>query len=302
MLKKMNLIGAAIDACGNKSGAAATPDILESELEKIGLTFENIFRYNDNGHELEKLTTFFTQIATHTKNAVQNNELPIVIGGDHSCAIGTWSGITHALHKINQDVGIIWIDAHMDAHTPQTSLSGNIHGMPVATLLGHGYKEFLNILGSTPKIKPENIVLIGIRSFEDDEAIFLNKHGVQIYYNYDVTKFGLNNIFVKSWDELSNRVNNIGLSIDLDGFDPKFTPGVSTLEPDGIDFNKFLLALEKIDLNKIIGIEITEGNAKIDPNGITMKCIIDILAKIQNPEIKKLDVQKSVLRVESRDN
>ncbi|MFN8770686.1 MAG: arginase [Neisseriaceae bacterium] len=281
MYRKISLIGAAIDACANKRGAATTPDHIKNNIQQLGLSFENIFDYHDDGHNLKKLENFFTQIANKTKMVLQENEFPIVIGGDHSCAIGTWSGITDHLKDINQNLGIIWIDAHMDAHTPESSITKNIHGMPVATLLGYGHKEFVNILNSSPKIRPENIVLLGVRSFEEAEVYLLQKLGVQVYYSHEINKEGFQNIFANVWNKLSKKVDKVGFSIDLDGFDPKFAPGVSTSEPDGINFDEFVSSLSQIDFDKIIGMEIAEGNPIFDPAGITMKCITDIIATVQ---------------------
>lgn len=280
MYRKISLIGAAIDACGNKRGAAGTPDTIKPKLANFGLNFEEVYYYNDDGHNIDMLSKYFTKIANSTKDALLQNRLPIVIGGDHSCAIGTWSGVADVLQQRNEELGLIWIDAHMDAHTPETSQSGNIHGMPVATIMGYGHKQFLNILTNNPKIKPDNIVLIGIRSFELEEAKLLSNLGVKIYYNHDISQHGLKDIFVNEWSRLNNQVDRIGFSIDLDGFDPKYAPGVSTPVADGIDFIEFLSCLDDIDINKIIAVEITEGNSKIDSN-ITMECIIDIIAKVK---------------------
>ena len=120
-----------------------------------------------------------------------------------------------------------------------------------------------------------------LRSFEESEAELLRSLGVRIYYNFDVEKEGLSNLFIKTWKELNNQVDKIGLSIDLDGFDPQFTPGVSTKEPDGIDFYEFLVCLDNIDINQLAGVEITEGNARLDDTGATMQCVVDIIAKLK---------------------
>ena len=165
MHRKISLIGAAIDACGNKRGAADTPNNIIPALKKLGLDFSEVYKYLGDGHDINQLSSFFTQIARSTKAIIKQNNLPIVVGGDHSCAIGTWSGVVSELVTHQENLGIIWVDAHMDAHTPDTTLTGNIHGMPVATLLGYGHAGFLNILNNKPKIDPKNLVLIGIKIF-----------------------------------------------------------------------------------------------------------------------------------------
>jgi arginase len=274
------LIGAAIDACAGSRGSADTPDRLVIALKDIGLAFSEVFRYTGSRHELAKLGPYFTQLAISTKAALQNSQFPIVVGGDHSCAIGSWSGIAHALAQKGERLGLIWLDAHMDAHTPATTITGNIHGMPVASLLGYGYTELTSILQDNPKLNPKDIILIGIRSFEDEEAKLLAQLGVKVYYNYEIKQQGFKQIFHQAWAKLAQSVDKIGLSIDLDGFDPEFTPGVGTPEPDGINFNHCLKELAQLNLTKLVGVEITEGNDHFDPSGKTMQCIVDIINTI----------------------
>lgn len=281
-VNKIKLIGAAIDACASTRGSADTPDVLNAniELKAMGLGFDEIYRYTDGGRDIAKLEEYFTTLANSTKSALSNGDFPIIVGGDHSCAIGSWSGIAHALHSQQKTLGLIWIDAHMDAHTPDTSKSGNIHGMPVASLLGLGYKELITILDRNPKLKPENIILIGIRSFEAEEEKLLQRLGVQIYYNFDVNKYGLQQVFHEAWTKLVNSVDKVGLSIDLDGFDPVYAPGVGTLEPDGVDFIHSIEEISKLTLDKLVAVEITEGNNHFDPSGKTMQCIVDIIKTV----------------------
>ena len=280
MNRKIKLIGAAIDACAGTRGSANTPDILSrnSLLKPLGLEFDKIVYYSGTRHDILKLTHFFTELALLTQDAVLNNQLPVIIGGDHSCAIGSWSGIARGLK--DQSYGLIWLDAHLDAHTPEDSESGNIHGMPVATLMGEGYVEFLNILDNNPKLDPKNIVFIGIRSYESVEKERLERLGVKIYYTKEVGERGFVEVFEEVWSELTSRVDKIGLSIDLDGFDPEFAPGVGTPVNDGINFTDCIKALSKIDKAKLIGVEITECNDHFDPSAQTIGCVVELLKVI----------------------
>ena len=280
MKRKTKLIGAAIDACAGTRGSADTPDILSKNglLKPLDLEFDKIVYYTGTRHDIPKLTSFFTELALLTQDAVLNNQLPIIIGGDHSCAIGSWSGIATALK--DQSYGLIWLDAHLDAHTPEDSESGNIHGMPVATLMGEGYEEFLSILDNNPKLDPKNIVFIGIRSYEAAERKRLERLGVKIYYTEEVGERGFGEVFLEAWNELTSRVDKMGLSIDLDGFDPEFAPGVGTPANDGINFDDCIEVLSKIDKSKLIGVEITECNDHFDPSGKTIGCIAELLKVI----------------------
>lgn len=279
---KLKLIGAAIDQCAGIQGAIDAPEKLGTLLTDIKVN--QILRYSGERNNIPSLESYFTSLACEVHSALThgNDEFPMVIGGDHSCAIGTWSGVSDFLSQQNQTLGLIWIDAHMDSHTPQTSMSGNIHGMPLATLLGYGYAEFVNILNSNPKLKPENVILIGIRSYEDAEEALLQKLGVKVYYNHDVSKLGFANVFNDAWQNLAARVDKIGLSIDVDGFDPHFTPGVGTTVPDGVDFNQFMLEYKKIDTSRLVAVEITEANPHLDEENKTFNCVVDIVRATQN--------------------
>lgn len=281
-MQSIKLIGAAIDACASTKGAADTPDRLNKGLLKqLGLQFDEIYHYTGERTDIPRLQAFFTNLAISTEKSINNGEFPIVVGGDHSCAIGTWSGITAALAHKHQSMGLIWIDAHMDAHTPESSITGNIHGMPVATLLGEGYPEFVNILNKHQKVRPEHMVLIGIRSYEKSEKERLERLGVKIYYTEEVNQRGIGEVFQEAWSKLASEVDKIGLSIDLDGFDPVFAPGVGTAEPNGVHFTDFMASFRHvIDVELLSGLEITEGNDHFDPSGKTMQCIVDIVHEV----------------------
>lgn len=280
MNSKIKMVGAAIDACASTVGCADTPDLLKDNLSTLGMAFEHIYKYSGATNDINGLTNYFTGMATHCKQIVNQTNMPIIIGGDHSCAIGSWSGVSAAVSESGNQLGLIWIDAHMDAHTPETSPSGNIHGMPIATLMGYGFPQFLSILHNNPKIDPKHIVIIGVRSFEGGEAALLKQLGVKVYYNYDVEDDGIAKVLQDSWDYLTSKVDRVGLSIDLDGFDPKDVPGVGTLEDNGIDFAKFLNSLSVFNWSKVAAVEITEGNCHIDNSGKTMNCIMDIIKQV----------------------
>lgn len=283
-MRKIKLIGAAIDACASTRGSKDTPDILNQSFlnQSDLLQINEIFRYIDSEPDLKKLETYFTILANNIKLSLSYDDFPIVIGGDHSCSIGSWSGAADFFSNISEDIGLIWIDAYMNAHTPETTPSGNIHGMPVATLLGYGYNELKTILNTNPKIKPENIILIGIRSYEMNELNLLQKLGVKVYYSHDVISFGFDAVFKKAWSILSTNVNKIGMSINLGGFDPEFTPGVGIPEANGINFNDFIYELKSLNSEKLIALEIVEGNNHLDPSGKTMQCIVDIINIIKD--------------------
>lgn len=210
-------------------------------------------------------------LAKNTQRSVLNHHFFITLGGDHTEAIGCWSGAATVVNHL----GLIWFDAHMDSHTPQTSETQNIHGMPLAILLGHGEKILTRILSDKPKLKPENVVLIGVRSFESSEAALLKKLGVIVFYMDDIKKFGMKKIIRDAIEIVTRNTNYFGISIDLDGFDPIDAPGVGAPAPDGVRVDDFLMEFKTISQHpKLIGADIAEFNPVLDKENKTEKLAV----------------------------
>jgi len=221
-------------------------------------------------------------LASHARDCVQKKQPFITIGGDHSCAIGTWSGAAAALQDQEGPIGLIWIDAHMDAHTPLTSGTGNIHGMPVACLLGHGNKLLTQIKNTSPKIDPKHLCLIGIRSFEEGEAELLNSMGVTIFYSADVKRLGAETVLHEALQIVTQGTKGYGLSIDLDGFTPEDAPAVGTPAKGGVnaqDTINFIKENIRGD-SRLIGAEIAEFNPSLDKDDKTLKLIVALMESI----------------------
>jgi len=205
------------------------------------------------------------------KEALHNSYFPIVIGGDHSLAVGTWAAVHHA--NKGEDFSLLWFDAHMDANTEHTSVSMAPHGMPVAALLGHGYNEWTKTHANDPSVlKAENLHQFGIRSYDKGEEDFLNKYSVHIDYAEDCATHGLEKCI---HDRMKNlKTNRYGVSIDIDAFDPSFAPGTGTTEPNGLNPNDMLSFLSEIGTNdRCIALEIMEFNPEKDINNQTLNWI-----------------------------
>lgn len=197
-----------------------------------------------------------------------------VIGGDHSCAIATWSAVVHA-NRSHGDIGLIWIDAHMDSHTQETSISHNIHGMPVAHLLGQGMSSLCNILDTYPKIKPEHLCLIGIRHYEPDEAALLSRLGVRVFFMDEVRERGIQAVLQDACQRVSQTTCGFGISIDMDAIDPLDAPGVGCPEPDGIHGAALVSALQSIHYERpFLGLELAEFNPMADQHGKTAALLV----------------------------
>lgn len=221
-----------------------------------------------------------TQLAEKIAPTVQQKLPFAVFGGDHTCAIGTWSGVAFA--RRNQGpLGLIWIDAHMDSHTPQSSISGNIHGMPVASLLGYGDPSLTGILDNLPKIKPENLCLIGVRSFEDAEAELLKRLNVRVFFMSEVKQRGLDAVLQEAIEIVSQRTSGFGVSIDIDSIDPSDAPATGAVEPDGLRAKELCNALRMLANNPdLLGFEIVEFDPSHDIENKTEKLIPELVKAI----------------------
>lgn len=231
--------------------------------------------YPEKLKEVEKVSK---DLMHAVKKSIRDKFFPIIIGGDESIGIGTWSGVI-LQHKAQQQFGLIWFDAHMDAHTPETSPSMAIHGMPLAILLGAGEKSLVNLGGVSPKLSPKHVVLIGVRSYEKGEAAFLKKHKVKIYFIDEVIKRGLFAVVKEAVDYVQTNCIKFGVNIDLDVFDPKIAPAVGSPEPGGITNGHDILKSIKYVYHhpKFCALEISEYNPTLIYNEKTLKVIQKIL-------------------------
>lgn len=218
-----------------------------------------------------------TSLAKITSELTTKREQFCVLGGDHASAIGTWSGVYDAVHQ-SGDIGLIWIDAHMDSHTPQTSESGNIHGMPLACLLGQGYSSLTSILNTAPKIKPQHLCLIGVRSFEGGEAAFLKNMNVKVYFMEEVKQRGFEAILKEAVDYVSRGTIGYGITLDIDAIDPLEAPGVDVPEADGIKVKELKRGLQSVAAdNRLLATEIVEFDPSHDKEQMTEKLIISFI-------------------------
>lgn len=217
------------------------------------------------------------RLATSVQEILQDHQFPVVIGGDHVVATGTWAGVTQAL-GLRQKFGLIWIDAHMDAHTMETTPSKAYHGMPLAALLGYGDSPLVDILDKGPVLNPEHVCLIGVRSFEEGEEDLLKKLGVRVYFIDEVKKQGFKSVFEDALRHVKQSTQGFGISLDLDAFDPLKVPGVGTPESNGLDPQEVLPALSLACQDPLFkAFEVVEYNPALDKDEKTLILIRDIL-------------------------
>lgn len=246
-------------------------------IPEIEMLYPTIRARDENvplDQSLPMICAFNLTLAKAVRRAVKNGSFPIVLGGDHANAIGTWNGIDGPL-------GLLWIDAHLDAHTPQTSPSGAYHGMPVAALLGHGDPQMTHLTRKEPVLAPQNLAYIGVRSFEKGEEALLEKLNVRIYFMDEVKKRGLKAILPEAIQHVMRGGSHLGVSLDLDVFDPVDAPGVGSPEEGGIRPSELLplLSLFKED-RRLAALEIVEFNPERDVNHKTRDLIFQIIKRI----------------------
>lgn len=219
----------------------------------------------------QKVRESCAKAAEITQTVYGKNQFPFSFGGDHSLAAGTWAGIKSA-HP--GDFGLIWIDAHLDAHTPETTPSHAYHGMPVAALLGLGDQALIQLSKNLPVIKAENLFYIGARSFESEETSLLNSLNVKIFYMEDLQTHSFADIFAHIRQDFKNRGIPYGISLDIDAFDPTEAPGTGVPEVNGLYSEDVLPSFcGLMNDPDLLAFEVLEFNPHLDHNHKTMQLL-----------------------------
>ncbi|MFH1657833.1 MAG: arginase [Rhodocyclaceae bacterium] len=228
-----------------------------------------------------RIAALCRNLADEVVLALRAGEFPVVIGGDHSVAIGTWSGVARA---IAEPIGLLWIDAHLDSHTPETSYSGAIHGMPLACLLGRGDKRLLNIGLEGSQISAAHTVVLGPRSYEPEELEFLQRMQVRIIDSDEILRRGFAACLDEAIAIVASAPAGFGVTLDLDAIDPRLAPGVGSPEPDGLVVHDAVEAMRRIGgLPGLKALEIVEYNPDRDRHGTTAGLISDLIGELLPP-------------------
>lgn len=210
--------------------------------------------------------------------SLKSGNKPIVLGGDHSFAIGTIAGVSRYVREKSQSMGLIWIDAHADMNTPQSTHSGNIHGMPLSTALGHGFPDLVDLAGFSPKVRPQNVALIGIRTLDSEEKEICRQSGIRYFTMREIDERGMHTIMKEALEVANKGTAGFHLSFDMDGIDPLYAPGVSTPVTGGISLREAHLALEMMaDTGKLLSMEFMELNPMCDQDHKTARLVVDLI-------------------------
>jgi len=226
------------------------------------------------------LADLATRVGDEVVRTLEEGNFPVVLGGDHSCALGTWSGVARALNG-RGPLGLLWIDAHMDSHIPETSASHAIHGMPLAALLGRGQHALVSLAGREAILRPEHVCLLAVRSYEEAEAELLNRLEVRVISQAEVLRRGLDTCLAEALLRIGTGTAGFGVSLDLDAIDPIQAPGVGSPEPAGLDAQRLVAALAPaLADQRLLALEIAEYNPEHDRSQRTLRLIVDLLDQL----------------------
>lgn len=233
---------------------------------------------NSTLKNLDEVIQANTALAVKVAEVVEAGRFPLVLGGDHSIAIGTLAGLSDKYSNL----GVIWYDAHADLNTAETSPSGNIHGMPLAASIGLGHEGLVNLYSAKRKIKPENVIIIGARSVDPGERQLIKEQGIKVFTMHEIDRDGMTAVMEEVIAYLRSRdVDGVHLSLDLDGLDPLYTPGVGTPVPGGISYRESHLAMEMLeDSGLITSAEFVEVNPILDEKNKTADVAVGLMGSL----------------------
>ena len=219
-----------------------------------------------------------TRLAQHTSEAIRDGCAPVVLGGDHSLSVGSVAGVANAYAERGERIGLIWLDAHGDLNTPASSLTGNVHGMPVAHLLGRGDPRMAGIASSGQAVRPEHTCIVGVRDLDQAERDHAREWGVRIFTMRDIDERGLRAVMSEAIAIAGTGTTGIHLSVDADWVDPKEAPGVGTPVRGGATYRESHLAMEMIhDSNRLISMDIVEINPVLDDHNRTAELCVGLV-------------------------
>ncbi len=290
----MSIIGVPLDLGQSRRGVDMGPSAIRyagavERLEAIGhvvrdegnIPVDAVERRDSNDSSLKNLEEVIkanTKLAEKVEAVVNDGDFPLVLGGDHSIAIGTLAGLATKY----ENLGVIWYDAHADLNTSETSPSGNIHGMPLAVSIGLGHESLVNLHKDGQKVKPENVVIIGARSVDPGERQLIKEQGIKVFTMHEIDKHGMTAVMEEVLAYLKERnVDGVHLSLDLDGLDPLYTPGVGTPVPGGISYRESHLAMEMLEESGMItSAEFVEVNPILDKQNKTADVAVGLMGSL----------------------
>jgi arginase len=294
MGQKVRIIGVPMDLGQSRRGVDMGPSALrvaglQARLKQLGHQVEDIGNIPVKQPEEmpvgEKRAKYMAEIAETCKDlaeivqkCLEEDFVPLVLGGDHSIAAGAVTGVAAHFRKEKKQIGYIWLDAHGDMNTPESSPSGNVHGMPLAAVMGYGAPELVDLLGFKPKVEPQNIVLVGVRDLDLQERRLVKKSGVRVFTMRDIDERGMREVMADALKYATDDTDGISVSLDMDFVDPSDAPGVGTPVRGGVTYREAHLAMEMIaDSDAMASMEVVEINPVIDEHNRTALLGVELI-------------------------
>ncbi len=294
-MTSVRIIGVPMDLGASRRGVDMGPSAvrytdLRERLEKLGHTVEDVgnvrvpFREDAargaqrGARYLGAITEVCTEVAMHTRAAVESGQMPVVLGGDHALAAGSIAGAAAHFATKGQRLGLVWVDAHGDLNTPGTSRSGNVHGMPLAALLGNGDKAMSSIAGAESALKGSDVALVGLRDLDQPERTHIKKWGLAAYTMRALDERGVRAVMEEAIAVATRNTAGLWVSFDMDVIDPAEAPGVGTAVPGGMTYREAHLAMEMFaDTGKLVGIDVVEVNPVLDEVNRTAEIACELI-------------------------
>jgi arginase len=286
MAQKVRIIGVPMDLGQSRRGVDMGPSALrgaglQARIKQIGVSVEDIGNLEVKQPEemqvgekrakyLQEIAETCRDLATTVEKSLGEGFLPLVLGGDHSIAAGVAAGVASHYRKDNKEIGYLWLDAHGDMNTPESSPSGNVHGMPLASIMGYGPAELVDLMGFKPKAEPGNIVIVGARDLDAQERKIAKKSGIHVFTMRDIDERGMREVMADALKYAMDDTAGIAVSLDMDFVDPSDAPGVGTPVRGGVTYREAHLAMEMIaDSEAMVSLEVVEINPIIDEHNRT---------------------------------
>lgn len=291
---RIAILGAPLDLGAARRGVDMGPSALRlaglgSRIAALGYSVEdlgNVFVEQQessplgpsNAKYLAQIASACASLAEMVDRAVREERFPLVLGGDHSVAAGTVAGVSNAYRQREKKIGVIWVDAHADMNTPETSPSGNVHGMPLACCIGEGPVELTGIFGYAPKVEPRNVVLVGIRDVDRSERSRVRASGVNVFTMREIDERGMRDVMEEALALAGADTTGVHLSLDMDAVDPDEAPGVGTPVRGGITYREAHLAMEIVcDSGRLTSMEVVEVNPVLDSANRTALLAVELV-------------------------
>ncbi len=286
MAQKVRIIGVPMDLGQSRRGVDMGPSALrgaglQPSIKKLGIQVEDIGNLSVKQPEempvgekrakyLQEIAETCADVAAVAEKSLSEGFLPLVLGGDHSIAAGVAAGVANHFRKEKKQIGYLWLDAHGDMNTPESSPSGNVHGMPLAVIMGYGAPELVDLLGFKPKAEPGNIVIVGARDLDAQERKIVKKSGVHVFTMRDIDERGMREVMSDALKYALDETAGIAVSLDMDFVDPADAPGVGTPVRGGVTYREAHLAMEMIaDTESMVSLEVVEINPILDEHNRT---------------------------------